>query len=256
MLARFESNWWHDTCYFCTFTGIDYIGLKHLPSEEKLNFDLSVVMVNYRTPNLVTDCLESLLPELQGVNSRVVIVDNNSRDNSFDIIQKWLTENDTQNQCLLVQSNENRGFSSGNNIGIKTLRARFYLLLNSDTVIRPGAIHRILDATSSMPNTGLISPRLEDMKENVLGSCFHFLSPVSEFCSAAQTGFIDRLLSRFIVPLPVQTVPTNPEWTSFACVFIRDEVFQQIGLLDERYFMYFEDVEFCYRARKAKVGYR
>ncbi|MDC1288214.1 glycosyltransferase, partial [Gammaproteobacteria bacterium] len=71
-----------------------------MSSEEKFRFNLSVVMVNYRTPNLVTDCLESLLPELHGVDSRVVIVDNNSGDNSFGIIQKWLTQNDTQNQCL------------------------------------------------------------------------------------------------------------------------------------------------------------
>ena len=93
MSARSEPDSLHNTCYICRFNGIDYIGLKYLSSEEKLSFDLSVAMVNYRTPNLVTDYLESLLPELQGVNSRVVIVDNNSRDNSFAIIQKWLTEN-------------------------------------------------------------------------------------------------------------------------------------------------------------------
>jgi N-acetylglucosaminyl-diphospho-decaprenol L-rhamnosyltransferase len=68
---------------------------------------------------------------------------------------------------------------------------------------------------------------------------------------AAQTGLLDRMLGKYIVPLPVQSVPTNPPWTSFACILIRDEVIHQVGLLDEKYFMYFEDVEFCHRTRNA-----
>ena len=212
---------------------------------------LSIVIVNYKTPNLVTDCLESLLPELEGVDARVIIVDNNSGDNSCDIIHAWLAERDPKNIVLLIQSSVNSGFSSGNNIGIKALRARYYLLLNSDTLVRAGAISIMLDAAESFPDSGLISPRLEGTDGIGQESCFRFPSPMSELCSAAQTGLLDRMLSKYIVALPVQPVPSNPEWTSFACVLVKDEVFQQAGLMDEKYFMYFEDVEFCRRARKA-----
>lgn len=222
-----------------------------MSSPNAIDVILSIVIVNYKTPNLVTDCLETLLPELEGVDARVFIVDNNSEDNSCSIINEWLAEHDTNKKVSLIQSNTNAGFSSGNNIGIKALKARYYLLLNSDTLVRPGAIKSILGAANASPGAGLISPRLEWANEVSQESCFSFPGPVSEFCSAAQTGWIDRLLSNYIVALQVQSVATKPKWTSFACVLIRDEVFQQIGLMDERYFMFFEDVEYCHRARKA-----
>lgn len=212
---------------------------------------LSIVIINYRTPNLVTDCLQSLLPEIEGIDARVVIVDNKSDDNSLEIIGQWIGQHDTGNNIRLIRSTLNAGFSSGNNIGIKAQGARYYLLLNSDTLVRDGAIKKMLDVADNTPNGGLFSPRLEWRDGLAQESCFRFPTPVSELCSAAQTGLIDRLLAKFTVALPVQSVSTNPQWTSFACVLIRDEVFRQIGLMDEKYFMYFEDIEFCYRARKA-----
>jgi len=123
--------------------------------------------------------------------------------------------------------------------------------LNSDTLVRPGAIKTLLDTATKFPEAGLISPRLEWPDGNGQESCFRFHSPLAEMSYASQTGLIDRFLANYRVALPVQTKIAWPEWTSFACVLIKDEVFRQIGLLDEEYFMYYEDVEFCYRASKA-----
>ncbi|MBI5658497.1 MAG: glycosyltransferase family 2 protein [Nitrosomonadales bacterium] len=212
---------------------------------------LSVVIVNFRTPAFVIDCLTTLLPELDGMDARVVIVDNHSADNSPEIIRAWLAQHDAVNKVLFVQSEHNSGFASGNNIGIKSCNARYYLLLNSDTLIRPGAIRIILDTATRFPEAGLVSPRLEWPDGVGQESCFRFPTPFSELIAAAQTGLISRCFSRYIVALPVQTQIARPQWTSFACVLVTDEVFQQVGLLDEGYFMYFEDVEFCRRARKA-----
>lgn len=212
---------------------------------------LSIVIINYRTPKLLTDCLKTLLPDLKDIDARIVIVDNYSNDDSSLYIKKWITENDTESKVVFVQSNINAGFAAGNNIGIKALEANYYLLLNSDTLVRKGSIHTILDTVKLYPKAGLISPRLEWPDGEGQESCFRFHNPLSEFIRAAQTGFIDRLLNRFIVALPVQTQIINSEWTSFACVLVRSEVFQQIGMLDEGYFMYFEDAEFCHRAYKS-----
>ena len=212
---------------------------------------LSIVIINYRTPILLTDCLKTLLPEIINIDARVVIVDNYSNDESPLLIKKWLSDNDTESKVLFVQSNMNAGFAAGNNIGIKSLDASYYLLLNSDTLIRKGAIKTLLDTAALNPKAGLISPRLEWPNGKGQESCFRFHHPLSEFMNAAHTGFIDRLLKHFIVALPVQTQIINPEWTSFACVLIRHEVFQQLGLLDEGYFMYFEDAQFCNRAYKS-----
>ena len=212
---------------------------------------LSIVIINYRTPKLLIDCLTTLLPELNNIDARVVVIDNYSNDDSPLIIKEWLAKYDTESKVLFVQSDTNDGFAAGNNIGIQALDAKYYLLLNSDTLVRIGAIQTMLDTISAHPKAGLMSPRLEWPDGKGQESCFRFHSPLSEFMRAAQTGIIDRLLKRSIVALPVQNQMVNPEWTSFACVLIRYEVFQQIGLLDEGYFMYFEDAEFCHRANKS-----
>ncbi|MCR4303446.1 MAG: glycosyltransferase family 2 protein [Gallionella sp.] len=212
---------------------------------------LSIVIVNFRTPKYVIDCLTTLLPDIDGIDARVVVVDNNSPDDSPEIIRAWLAQHDVAGKVHFVQSEHNSGFASGNNIGIKSCHARYYLLLNSDTLIRPGAIHIILDTALRYPEAGLVSPRLEWPDGAGQESCFRFPKPFSEMISASQTGLVAWLLSRYIVAMPVQTQIARPQWTSFACVLVKDEVFQQVGLMDDGYFMYFEDAEFCYRARKA-----
>ncbi|MDO8413345.1 MAG: glycosyltransferase family 2 protein [Gallionellaceae bacterium] len=212
---------------------------------------LSIIIVNFRTPGFVIDCLETLLPDLDRVDAKVVIVDNHSADDSAEIIQAWLMQHDIAGKALFVQSEHNAGFASGNNIGIKSCKARLYLLLNSDTLIRPGAIPIMLDTALRFPQAGLISPRLEWPDGTGQESCFRFPTPFSELIAASQTGLVAWCFSRYTVAWSVQTQIAHPQWTSFACVLIRDEVFQQLGLLDEGYFMYFEDVEFCHRVGQA-----
>jgi len=212
---------------------------------------LTVVIINYRTADMVIDCLKTLLPELDGISSRVVIVDNLSQDGSYERIKSWVSGNDDSSRIELMASGSNSGFSGGNNSGIKCEKSEYYLLLNSDTLIRKMAVKKLLNVASKTPDVGLITPRLEWENGLPQESCFLFHSPISEFISVAQTGFITRLLSKYNVPLSVVSKPRNPDWSSFACVLIRKEVFDDVGLMDDGYFMYFEDAEFCHRARKA-----
>ena len=212
---------------------------------------LSCVIVNYRTPQYLIDCLPGLIREIDGIDACITIVDNKSGDDSVKVIKEWISSNGAEHKVCIIESASNSGFAAGNNIGIKVQHAQYYLLLNSDTLIREGAIRTMLDTALQFPDAGLISPRLEWPDGTGQESCFRFHSPFSEFSGASQTGLIDRLLGKYIVALPVQTQIARPGWTSFACVLIKDEVFQQVGLLDDGYFMYFEDVEFCHRARKA-----
>ncbi len=218
---------------------------------EASNCLLSCVIVNYRTPQLLIDCLPGLLSEIESIDAYITIVDNKSGDDSVRIVREWISSNGAYNKVCVIESASNSGFAAGNNIGIKARCARYYLLLNSDTLVRTGAIRTILDTAIRFPEAGLISPRLEWPDGAGQESCFRFPSPFSEFSSASQTGLIDRLLGKYIVALPVQAQIARPSWTSFACVLVKDEVFRKVGLLDEGYFMYFEDVEFCHRACKA-----
>lgn len=221
--------------------------MRHNP-EELL---LSVVIINFRTPDFIIECLLSLLPELEQMAARVVVVDNHSGDDSPALIKAWLADHDKGSRVLFIESDTNAGFSAGNNLGVKAQDAAYYLLLNSDTIVRAGAIQILLDTIARYPEAGLVTPRLEWPDGAGQQSCFRYPGPFSEFMAAAQTGVIDRMLKRYIVPMPVQPRLAHPEWSSFACVLVRRDLFQQAGLLDDGYFMYFEDTEFCYRARKA-----
>lgn len=212
---------------------------------------LAIIIVNYRTPKLVIDCLISLQNEIEIGCDAVVVVDNASDDRSVEQIEKAINENNWKQWVQIVPSNVNGGFSAGNNIGIGTLKADAHLLLNSDTVVRPEAIKSLLEAMQAHPQAGLISPRLEWPDSMPQISCFRYHSPLSELINAAATGPITKLLNKYNVPLTLSDTPIEPQWTSFACVLIRCEVIEQIGLMDEGYFMYFDDVDYCRRARNA-----
>lgn len=213
--------------------------------------DLTVVIINYRTADMVINCLKTLLPELIDVSCCIVIIDNASNDGSFENIRDWVSESGDTAIIKLVGSMSNGGFSSGNNLGIKERDSKYYLLLNSDTLIRPQSIQLLLKSASVNKYAGLITPRLEWPDGSPQESCFLFHSPLSELISSAQTGFITKLLSKYNVPLATIDGASKPDWSSFACVLIKKEVFNDVGFMDDGYFMYFEDAEFCHRARKA-----
>ncbi|AJQ92807.1 putative glycosyltransferase [Gynuella sunshinyii YC6258] len=191
------------------------------------------------------------MPELVDIDSKIIVVDNCSKDNSCEEIRRWIDSEQVQGQVEVVASPVNGGFSAGNNVGIKAVRAKYYLLLNSDTLVRKNAFKTLLSVAEQNPQAGLFSPRLEWPDATPQESCFRFHSPVSELINAACTGIVSRLLRNFVVAHPVRMEPDYYHWTSFACVLIRAEVLESIGLMDEGYFMYFEDSEFCYRAAAA-----
>lgn len=208
---------------------------------------VAVVILNYRTPAMTLDCAASVAAEL-GPDDALVIVDNRSGDDSVPRIEAGLRERGLD-RARLIASPVNGGFAAGNNIGIRAVSAEAYLLLNSDTLVRPGAIDRLWRALEADPRVGLVSPRLLGPDGAPQVNCFRRHTPVSELLSAARTGPIDKLLERWLVPIEEAPAGFEPEWTSFAAVLIRRQVIEQAGLLDEGFFMYFEDVEYCLRAR-------
>lgn len=197
-------------------------------------------------------CLEALVPQVSGDRQlHVVVVDNASGDDSPDRIERTVTERGWCQWVDIVRCSRNAGFSAGNNVGIRHARADAYLLINSDAFVQEGAIGSLLTALDVHAGAGLISPRLRLPDGSLHHSCYRFWSPMSELLRAARTGPLARLLERYTYLLPHEDVPSGPDWTSFACVLVRREVIDEIGLMDEGYFMYFEDQDYCRRARMA-----
>jgi len=220
---------------------------------------LRIVILNYRTADLTIDCLSSLanqVPELPGAS--VVVVDNASGNGSAEQIAEAIDHQGWSGWVELLALDTNGGFSAGNNTGMTRGTAssgapapEFLLLLNSDTIVRPGALESLLSAARERADAGLIGPRLEWPNGQPQISRFRFPSPASELIDAAATGPVTRILKRFDVPLPVTDQPAEADWISFACVLIRQSVIDQVGLMDDGYFMYFDDVDYCWRVRRA-----
>lgn len=212
---------------------------------------LAIIIINYRTPYLIGDCLDSLKGQVDSKLDEVVIIDNDSGDGSDVKIEQHILERGYREWVSILRSSTNNGFSAGNNNGINSVDAKFYLLLNSDTLLKPKAIQALLAAMQLYPDAAIIGPRLESPEGKQQESCFRYRKPTDELFYAAKTGIIEKILGYRGSAYPPSNEPMRPEWISFACVLIRKEVFRRVGLMDENYFMYFEDMDYCHRVKKA-----
>jgi GT2 family glycosyltransferase len=217
---------------------------------------LAVVILNYRTADLTIECLRTLAPEIAPHDDRcAVVVDQNSGDDSADEITRAVDQNRWAGWVTLVRSPKNLGFAGGNNLGMQSVPAAHYMLFNSDARATPGCIDAMLDALAQQPaEIGAVGPRLQDPDGTPQISCFRYRTPLTEFLDAAGTGVLDRLFSGRLVPMGVFDEPIQPHWESFACIMLRREVIERVGPMDDQYFMYFEDIDYARRMRRA--GYR
>jgi GT2 family glycosyltransferase len=232
---------------------------------------IAIILLNYRTAQLTLDCLASLEPEVsEHRETHVFVLDSASGDDSAVVMESEAASRQWKEWVSIVRLPQNGGFSAGNNAGIAAAQDRNqfdgFLLINSDTIVRRGALSVLSEVLQREPSVGLVGPRLEWPGGQLQVSCFRNISPASEFVAAAKTGPVSRLFPGREVAIPNPPTPhavdssktVRPssghgeiEWISFACVLIRKEVFASIGGMDEGFFMYFEDVDYCRRARNA-----
>lgn len=220
-----------------------------------------VVIVNYRTPGLVIDCLQSLRPEVADVSNRfgpvrVEVVDNASGDGSPDRIEEAIASHGWVSWAELRRLPRNGGFAFGNNAAIRPALARpdppdYFWLLNPDTLVRPGALCTMLAFMNDHAEAGLTGSRLEDPDGTPQRSAFRFPSVAGEVDNGVRLGLLSRLLSRSVVAPEPPAQRTQIDWLSGASLLVRREVFEAVGVMDDAYFMYFEEVDLCRRARKA-----
>lgn len=215
---------------------------------------IAISIINYRTGPMTLDCVRSVLDDIGDLDAQVVVVDNASGDGSAEEIAAWIDAQPDGTPVTLVRSASNSGFSGGHNQGMAAVVADHYLILNSDAVLRPGFLRSILAAADAHPDAGLIAPQIETDVGEVQVSCFRFHSPWSELIRGAVSGPVTRLLRRHVVALQPPADPAQIEWASFACILLRGRMADQIGPMDEGYFLYFEDAEYCLRARRAGWG--
>lgn len=212
---------------------------------------LWVIIVNYRTPALAVDCLASLAGEIAGLSgSKVMVVDNDSGDGSVASICSAIAERGWSEWAEVVPMSRNGGFAYGNNAGLRAALAAaeapdFILLLNPDTVIRPASLVSLVAFMEAHPRCGIAGCRIEDDDGSIGCSAHNFPSPVSEFEQGLRFGPVSRWLKKYVVSPPLPSVAHCCGWVSGACLMLRRDVLEQVGLMDEGYFLYFEEVDYC-----------
>ena len=212
---------------------------------------LSVSIINYRTADLTLASLESVRDDMADRNFSVVVVDNASNDGSAEKIEAWIRRAE-DSRFQLVRSKVNSGFSAGHNLGFASNPdADFFLVLNSDAMVRSGFFDEILQAAEEQPDFGMFMPQLENEDGTPQVSCFRFHSVASEFLRGVATGPVTKILKRYVVATSEPLAPNEIEWASFACILLRGKMVREIGPMDEGYFLYFEDTEYSLRARRA-----
>ena len=167
-----------------------------------------------------------------------------------------ILENGWGDWATILPLDQNGGFAYGNNAAIRPALQEadppcFVLLLNPDTIVRPGALKSLVVFMESRPDIGIVGSRLEEPDGTPQQSAFRFPSVLGELEGGVRLGPVSRLLHRWAAFQPIPEEPGPVDWVAGASMIIRRQVFESIGLLDEGYFMYFEEVDFCRRARRA-----
>lgn len=211
--------------------------------------DLSVVLVSYNTRDLLEQALRTALEAAAGMQVEVFVVDNASRDGSADLVAEKFP------QVRLIRSPRNLGFAGGNNLALRQVQGRHVLLLNTDTVVRRDTLCCLVDFLDAHPKAGAVGCKILNPDGSLQLACRRgFPTPMAAFCKVSG---LSRLFPRSRRLAAYNLTYLDPEQTnevdalSGSCMMVRKEAMDQVGLLDEDYFMYGEDLDWCYRLRQA-----
>lgn len=220
--------------------------------------DLSIVIVNFKTPELIRTCIKSINENLKGTDAELIIVDNASDDQSF----KDLKEIKSKIPIKLIQNRENMGFAKANNQGIKIAKGDYILLLNSDTIVEENIFSEMISWMRNRSDVGIVSCALKNKDGSLQGTGGSFPTLFKVFAwmfFLEDIPFLDYLIGPFH-PMHSSSPfykgesqfvkEREKDWVTGAFFLLKKDVIEKVGYFDEDYFMYTEEVDFCFRAKK------
>jgi hypothetical protein len=203
--------------------------------------DLSIVIVAWNVRDLVLDCLASIEDARLEISCEVILVDNGSVDGTVDAVRRQFPG------THVIALPKNVGFGAGNNQGLLKMRGRHAVLLNSDTIVLRGGLERCVHYLDQNPEVGVVGPQLlnpDRTKQNCIHNSPTLLSEI------VSQSLLRRLFpSRYPSKRVDYPGPIEVEAVLGACLFVRREVVQQVGLIDEDYFFFLEETDWCHRIR-------
>ena len=217
-----------------------------------MNVNISVVIVNYKVPDYIHQCILSLKKALKDYKYEIFVVDNNSMDESVEFIKKWHPD------IYLIENDDNLGFSKANNIAIKKSKGEFILVINPDTLVNENMIVECVEFMNAHMDAGAIGVKMFSAQGKYAPESKRGVpTPFTAFCKLMGLCRLfpkNKILGRYYLGHLDNNKESEIEILSGACMFIRHQVLDKVGLFDEDYFMYGEDIDLSYRILKA--GYK
>ena len=209
--------------------------------------DLSIVIVNWNVCDLLTLCLRSLGGSSLEGELEVIVVDNGSTDGSIDLVRSQFPD------VRLIANTENQGFPAANNQGIEVSSGRYVLLLNPDTEVVGDALSTMVAFADRHQEIGMVGPQLLNSDGSVQSSRRRFPTLATAFFESTwlQPVAPRRVLERYYVLDQPDDQVQDVDWIYGAAMMARREAIQRVGLMDESYFMYSEEMDWCRRFREA-----
>lgn len=205
--------------------------------------DLSIIIINYKTSKLTVNCLSSIFKSKLKYNYEVIILDNNSQDNSKKIITEKFP------QVKYIQEKKNHGFAQGNNLAEKKATGKYLLFLNSDTLIYPDTLQKTLGRIASDDSVGILGPKILNKDKSLQRSVFRFPG-LKLFL--AELLFLPNLRLFNDYRYFKYNKEKNVNFVIGAFMLMPSALFRTLGGFDERFFMYAEETDLCLRVKKAK----
>ena len=218
---------------------------------------LLAVVVNFKTPEMTVEALTALVRELRAIpGARGIVVDNDSADGSCEKILQSIASRGWSDLIEMVRSDRNGGFGFGCNVGIRRGLAadappEYIYLLNSDAFPEPESVRKLVDFLDANPSVGIAGSYIHGPDGTPHETAFRFPSWQSELEATLGIGIVSRLLEKWVVALPIPKHPQQVDWLAGASMMLRRRVLEEVGLFDETFFLYYEEVDLCRRARLA-----
>ncbi|MDP3918225.1 MAG: glycosyltransferase family 2 protein [Candidatus Woesebacteria bacterium] len=201
---------------------------------------LSIIIVNLNTKDLTVGCIRSIEKEAKNLSFEVLLTDNGSNDGSVEAFQKIKREKYWKDKFTLILNDSNTGYGKANNQGIKKAKGKYVLLLNNDTVVHNDSLQKLIKFADNTPDAGVVGSKLLNIDGTLQMSCFNFptlKNAILEYYFGKK-GLFDKFA-------PVGNRPSTVDSVVGAVFLITPKALKKIGMLDERYFAYFEDIDYC-----------
>jgi len=216
---------------------------------------IAIIIVNYRTAKLACKCIDSIVKNKSNkYETSIFIVDNDSNDDSGEILSKKVDTTKGQVNLEFIPSSINGGYAYGNNLAIKhinkhAIKFDYFWLLNPDTEIKLGADEALIAMFHNNNNIGICGSQLQDANGMTQASAFRFPGVVSESLNALKLGFLDKLFVRHKGVYEISSIPVRVDWVAGASMMIKASVLEKAPEMDEKFFLYYEEVDYCLKVK-------